>query len=112
MYSSTIARLSSFVHNYSHYARIPHPPDEARRLGASQHAACAEAHSPTPDLNEMLEIAALMRRSVRVVLLLFVRRPTSLTLTLSLTLTRTRTLTLLTTGAPPRRALHLFLQVV
>ena len=48
---------------------------EARRLGASRHAACVEAHSPTPDLHELLEIAALMRRSARVVLLLLV--PTS-----------------------------------
>ena len=75
MYWSTIARLSSFVHNYSHYASNPVAPEEARRLGASRHAACVEAHSPTPDLAELLEITALMRRSARVVLLLLVRRP-------------------------------------
>ena len=75
MHWPTLARLSYFVHNYSHYASQPHPREEARRLGASQHAACVEAHSPTPDLHELLEIAALMRRSARVVLLLLV--PTS-----------------------------------
>jgi hypothetical protein len=63
------------VHNYSHYASHPHPYEEIRRLGASRHAACVEAHSPTPDLHEVLEIAALMRRSARVALLLLV--PTS-----------------------------------
>ena len=72
MYWPTLARLSYFVHNYSHYASQPHPREEARRLGASRHAARVEAHSPTPDLHELLEIAALMRRSARVVLLLLV----------------------------------------
>ena len=75
MYPSTIARLSSFVHNYSHYASHPVAPEEARRLGASRYAACVEAHSPTPDLAELLEITARMRRSARLVLLLLVRRP-------------------------------------
>ena len=74
LYATTMNRIERFVHNFSHYKTIPHAPWEHRNPHSNT-TACVEAHSPTPDLGELMQFAALLRRSCTVVPLLLVRRP-------------------------------------
>ena len=74
LYATTMHRIERFVHNRSHYATIPHAPWEHRHPHSNT-TACVEAHSPTPDLAELMQFAALLRQSCTVVLLLLVRQP-------------------------------------
>ena len=74
LYATTMHRIERFVHNRSHYATIPHAPWEHRHPHSNV-TACVEAHSPTPDLAELMQFAALLRQSCTVVLLLLVRQP-------------------------------------